>query len=83
MLQSMNALASAFDANIRDLEHEGTEMINELLGKEVTILMSYAGTLDMVRGQIVEIQEPWLKLLQKKNVSTYINTSQIIRVTPQ
>ena len=58
-------------------------MINELLGKEVTILMSYAGTLDMVKGQIVEIQEPWLKLLQKKNVSTYINTSQIIRVTPQ
>jgi transcriptional regulator with XRE-family HTH domain len=37
-LQSMKALASAFDVNIRDLEHEESEMINELLGKEVTIV---------------------------------------------
>ena len=41
-------------------------MIEELLGKDVTILMNYAGTLDMVKGRIVEIREPWLKLTMKK-----------------
>jgi len=58
-------------------------MINELLGKDVTILMNYAGTLDMLKGTIVEIRDPWLKLMMKKDVITYINISQINRVTPQ
>ena len=58
-------------------------MINELLGKDVTILMNYAGTLDMLKGTIVEIRDPWLKLMMKKDVTTYINISQINRVTPQ
>ena len=39
-LQSMKALASAFEVNIRALEQEESAMLNELVGKEVTIWMA-------------------------------------------
>jgi len=81
-LQSMKALASVFDVNIRDLEYEESQMINELLGKEVTIVTSYIGVVHSVKGEIVEIQAPWLKLIQK-NKPIYINMSQIIQVRPE
>jgi len=81
-LQSMKALASAFDVNIRDLEREESEMINELLGKEVTIVTGYIGAVYSLKGKIVEIQAPWLKLLYK-NKLVYVNLSQIVQVSPQ
>lgn len=82
-LQSMKALASAFNVNVRDLEYEDSEMINQLLGKEVAITTTYIGALHTVKGEIVEIQAPWLKLMHKKEKKPiYINLSQIIQVAP-
>ncbi len=81
-LQSMKALASAFNVSIRDLEYEESEMIDELLGKEVTIVTSYIGALYAVKGEVVEIQAPWLKLMHK-NKPIYINLNQIIQVAPE
>jgi len=89
-LQSMKALASAFNVNIHDLEHEQSEMINELLGKEVTIVMgistgfaaSSMAFTDNVKGEVVEIQGSWLKLMEK-NKPVYVNINHIKRITPQ
>ena len=84
-LQSMKALASTFDLNVRDLEYEESEMINELLGKEVLIEMGISMGMtghDNVKGKITEIDTSWLKLMQKSN-SVYINIIQIKRITPQ
>jgi transcriptional regulator with XRE-family HTH domain len=90
-LQSMKALASAFDMNIRDLEYEESEMISELLNKDVIIALgvstgsgsSMYGLADDVKGTIVEIQAPWLKLMMGKNKSIYINMSHIKKITPE
>lgn len=90
-MQSRKALASAFDVNIRDLEYEESEMINELLGKDVTIALGMStgevafvhGLADDVTGTIVEIQAPWLKLMVEKNKPIYINISHIKRIMPQ
>lgn len=90
-LQSMKALASAFDMNIRDLEYEESEMLNELLDKDVIIALgmstgsgsSVYGLADDVKGTIVEIQTPWLKLMMAKNKPIYINMSHIKKITPQ
>ena len=81
-LQSMKALASVFSVSVRDLEYEESEMINELLGKEVTIVTSHIGALYSVQGEIVEIQAPWLKLIHK-NKPIYVRLSQIVQVAPQ
>jgi transcriptional regulator with XRE-family HTH domain len=50
-LQSMKALASAFNVDLRDLEHQESEMIHELLGKEVAIVPTYIGALYSVSGR--------------------------------
>jgi transcriptional regulator with XRE-family HTH domain len=81
-LQSMKALASAFNVSIRDLEYEESEMINELLGKEVTVVTTYLGALYSVKGKVVEIQVPWLKLV-RKNSPIYLNLNQIIQMVPE
>lgn len=86
-LQSAKALASAFDMNIRDLEYEESEMIDELLGKDVLIVMGVmSGRLnefaDDIKGQLVEIEASWLKVLQK-NKPVYINRDSIKRIIPQ
>lgn len=81
-LQSMKALASAFNVNIRDLEHEESEMINELLGKDVTIVTTYIGVVESLKGKIVEIQDPWLKLM-RDNKPVYVQISRIVRIVPQ
>jgi len=57
-------------------------MINELVGKEATIVTSYVGAPHTVQGEIVEIRAPWLKLMSKKK-PIYINLSHIIQVTPK
>ena len=85
-LQSMKALASAFEVNIRALEQEDSAMLNELVGKEVTIWMGmsmskFSGA-DTVKGKVVAIDDSWLKLVQKKE-SVFINLSQIKRIIPQ
>ena len=92
-LQSMKALASAFDVSIRDLEYEESEMINELLEKEVIISVGMSsgpgstvyGHADDIKGVIVEIQGSWLKLMsgKGKDKPVYINISHIKKITPQ
>ena len=81
-LQSMKALASVFNVSIRDLEYEESEMISELLGKDVAITTTYTGAIFSVKGKIVEIKAPWLKLMQK-NKPVYINLNEIIQINPQ
>ena len=90
-LQSMKALASAFDMNIHDLEYEESEMINELVNKDVIIALgmstgsgsSVYGLADDMKGTIVEIRAPWLKLMMVKNKLIYINMNHIKKITPQ
>ncbi|ALS96889.1 helix-turn-helix domain-containing protein [Lacimicrobium alkaliphilum] len=86
-LQSIKALASTFDMNIRDLEYEDAEMINELLDKDVLIVMGLgAGKFnelsDDIKGKVVEIDSPWIKVLQK-NKPLYLNINHIKRIVPQ
>jgi hypothetical protein len=78
----MKALVSAFNVNIRDFESEESKMINDLLGREVSIVTSYVGAPYTVKGEIVEIRAPWLKLMEK-NKPIYINLNQIIQVKPK
>ena len=86
-LRSVKALASAFSVDIRDLEYEESEMINELLNKEVVIVMGISqkagyGLVDNVKGKIVEIDAAWLKVIEKNN-AVYVRIDQIKRITPQ
>ena len=82
-LQSMKALASVFDVTPRDLEQQDADMINELVGHEVGITTTYIGALHTVKGEIVEIQAPWVKVRrQKERKLVYINLNQIIQITP-
>jgi len=82
-LQSIKALASAFNVNVRALEYEESAMLNEWVGKEVVVVMGVAvGFDDNVKGKIVEIRDSWLKLAQKKE-TVLINISHIKRIIPQ
>jgi DNA-binding XRE family transcriptional regulator len=86
-LQSLKALASAFAVNTRALEYEESTMLSELVGKEVLIVMGVSasklsGFDDSVKGKIVQIDDSWMKLTQKKDF-VYINISLIKRITPQ
>lgn len=85
-LQSVKALASAFAIDIRDLEYEESGMINELLGKEVQIILGLSLTTmkgyDSVKGKVVEIDASWLKVMEKDK-PTYINIDHIKRIIPQ
>jgi len=86
-LQSMKALASVFDMGIRELEYEESGMINELLGKEVTLVMGISaskmtGFDDSVKGTIVEIGNEWLKLMEGKK-PVYVHMIHIKRIIPK
>jgi transcriptional regulator with XRE-family HTH domain len=86
-LQSIKALASAFELNIRDLELEESKMIGELLNKEVVIVMGISqkagyGLVDNVKGKIVEIDAAWLKVIDQKKTH-YVRIEQIKRIIPQ
>lgn len=84
-LQSMKALASVFGLSIHDLEHEETQMINELLGKDVELMMGISMGMtgnDTVKGKVVELDGTWVKLLVK-NKPIYVNTLHIKRIVPQ
>jgi transcriptional regulator with XRE-family HTH domain len=85
-LQSFKALASAFDMHIRDLEHEESEMINELIGKEVAIVFgisvaNFTGE-DSLKGKVAAIEGKWMKL-EVKGKPIYINIDSIKRITPK
>jgi transcriptional regulator with XRE-family HTH domain len=86
-LQSMKSLAAAFDMGIRELELEESDMISELLGKDVTVVMGMSpskvtGFYDDVKGKIVEIGTDWLKLMDGKT-PVYINIIHIKRIIPK
>jgi transcriptional regulator with XRE-family HTH domain len=84
-LQSIKALASVFDLNIRDLVYEEAQMINELVGKEVEIMMGISMGMtgsDTVKGKIAEFDGSWLKLMVKSK-PIYVNTFHIKRISPQ
>jgi DNA-binding XRE family transcriptional regulator len=87
-LQSMKALASAFAVSLRAIQYEESAMLSELLGKEVVIVMGISqsrtmGFDDNLEGKIVEINDSWLKLAQKKSKTAYVNISHIKRISPQ
>ena len=86
----MKALALALAVNIRALEYEESAMLSELVGKEVVIVMGISasklsGFDDSLKGKIVQINDSWLKLMQKKEKkeSVYINISHIKRIIPE
>jgi len=85
-LQSVKALASTFGIEVRDLEYEDSEMIEELLGQEVQIILGMSLSsmkgYDTVKGKVVRVEAPWLKIMEK-NKPTYININQIKRIIPQ
>jgi transcriptional regulator with XRE-family HTH domain len=86
-LQSMKALASAFTVNVRAFECEESAMLSELVGREVVIVMGISvskivGLDDNVKGKIVQINDSWLKLAQKKG-PIYVNISHIKRIIPE
>jgi DNA-binding XRE family transcriptional regulator len=86
-LQSVKALASAFEVSIRALEYKESDMLSKLVGKEVEIVMGMSlsrvnGFDDNVTGTIVEIEGAWLKLTRKKD-DVFINIAHIKRIIPQ
>jgi transcriptional regulator with XRE-family HTH domain len=86
-LQSIKALASAFEVSIRALEHKESNMLSKLVGKEVQIVMGISQSMvsgfdDNVTGKIIEIEGAWLKLAQKKK-DVFINIAHIKRIIPQ
>ena len=81
-LQSMKALASALGVKVHDLEHERPDMINELLGKQVTVVTTYIGAIDSVKGELLEIRPPWIKIV-RGGKPVYIHLNQIVRIAPQ
>jgi DNA-binding XRE family transcriptional regulator len=86
-LQSVKALASAFEVSIRALEYKESTMLSKLVGKEVLVVMGISpsqvmGFEDDIRGKIVEIEGEWLTLTQTKGTA-YINIRHIKRIIPQ
>ena len=86
-LQSVKALASAFEVSIRALEFKESTMLSKLVGKEVLIVMGISaskisGFDDSLKGTIVEVEGEWLRLTQKKETA-YINIAHIKRIIPQ
>jgi DNA-binding XRE family transcriptional regulator len=86
-LQSVKALASAFEVSVRALEYKESTMLSKLVGKEVLVVMGISpsqvmGFEDNITGKIVEIEGEWLTLTQKKRPA-YINIAHIKRIIPQ
>jgi len=78
-LQSKKALASAFDIDIRDLDNEESSMLQELYGKNVSIALGTTDFNTVLKGEVVEIKESWLKLRTKKQVE-YIRIDAITKI---
>ena len=78
-LQSKKALASAFEIDVHDLEYEESSMLQELKGKNVSIAMGTTDFSYVLKGEVLEVKDAWLKLQTKKNVE-YIRVDAIVRV---
>jgi len=78
-LQSKKALASAFDIDVHDLEYEELSMLQELQGKTVSIAMGTTDFSYVLKGEVIEIKDSWLKLKTKKNLE-YIRVDAIVRI---
>ena len=78
-LQSKKALASAFDIDVHDLEYKELSMLQELKGKTVSIAMGTTDFSYVLKGEVLEIKDSWLKLKTKKNVE-YIRVDAIVRI---
>ena len=56
-------------------------MITELQGKKVTVYLSHSTWGDsLVKGEVIEIKDSWLKLQGKKRLE-YINLATIKRIS--
>ena len=78
-LQSRKALASAFDIDLRDLDIEELFMLQELQGKNVSISLGTTDFNTVLKGEVIEVEESWLKLRTKKEVE-YIRIDAIIKI---
>ena len=79
-LQSIKALASAFDINAYDLKYKETSMLAELKDKKVSIYSTGSTEFSVApKGVILEINDSWLKLQTKKNIE-YIRIETIFKI---
>ena len=78
-IQSIKALASAFDINVHDLEYEEISMLEELNGKNVAISLGSTEFSEVPKGVILEINDSWLKLQTKKNIQ-FIRIEAIFKI---
>ena len=81
-LQSKKALASAFDIDVHDFEYEELSMLQELKGTSVSIALGTTDFSNVIKGEVVEIKDAWLKLQTKKNTE-YIRIEAITRIVAQ
>ncbi len=79
-LQSKKALASAFGIDIRDLDDKELFMLQELKGKNVSIALGTTDFNTILKGEVIEIEESWLKLQTKKNIEN-IRIDAIAKIT--
>ena len=78
-LQSIKALASAFDINVYDLKYEEISMLEELIGKKVSVSLGSTDFSEVPKGVILEINDSWLKLQTKKNIE-FIRIETIFKI---
>jgi transcriptional regulator with XRE-family HTH domain len=79
-IQSIKALASAFDINVYDLKYKETSMLAELKGKKVSISSTGSSEFSVAsKGVILEHNDSWLKLQTKKNIE-FIRIEAIFRI---
>ncbi len=78
-LQSKKALASAFDIDVHDLDYEDFPMLQELQGKKVSIALGSTDFSNILKGEVIEIDDSWLKLKTRKELE-YIRIDAITRI---
>ncbi len=54
-------------------------MLQELQGKKVSIALGSTDFSNVLKGEVIEIKEPWLKLQAKKGLE-YIRIDAIIKI---
>jgi len=78
-LQSIKALASAFEIHVYDLKYKETSMLAELKDKKVSISLGSTEFSVVPKGVILEINDSWLKLQTKKNIE-FIRIEAIFKI---
>ena len=89
----MRAAVAAVVLNKPAADHTMSDLLNELVGKQVIVVMGItpgklSGFDDNVKGRIAETDGAWLKLVDKndkkgESKTIYINVSHIKRILPQ